>query len=197
MRTFAQETFGHHPGNGAGAVADLLANLVADVELATVLLLAVTVAEIHHQLFRQVELAQGIAGFRDILGMIVWLFAAAHNDMAVGVAAGLIDGHLTVLVRRQEHMAGAGGADGIYRDAGIAVGAVFKAHRAGERRGHFTVDLAFGGTGANRSPADEIGNKLSGHHIEKFSGGRHAKLVDLQQQFACQLDAVIDPVAAV
>ncbi len=197
MRAFAQEALGHNPGNSGRAVADLLANLIANVQLAAVLFLAVAVAEIHHQLLGQIKFTQGIAGFGQILSVIIWLFAAAHNDMAVWVAAGLIDGHLTVLIRRQEHMAGAGCADGIHRNAGIAVGAVFKAHRAGERRSHFTVDLAFSGAGTNSPPADQIGDKLSGHHIEEFGSSGNAQLVNLQQQFARQLNAVIYPVAAV
>ncbi|SAD50888.1 Uncharacterised protein [Enterobacter cloacae] len=76
-------------------------------------------------------------------------------------------------------MAGAGSADRINRDAGVAVRPVFKADRAGEGGGHFAVDLAFGGACANCAPADQIGDKLSGHHIEKLGRRRHAQLVDL------------------
>ena len=76
-------------------------------------------------------------------------------------------------------MAGTGSADGINRDTGVAIGPVFEADRAGEGRGHLAVDLAFGGARANRAPADQIGDKLPGHHIEKLGRRRNAQLVDL------------------
>ncbi len=111
----------------------MLTDIGAHLQLTAVLLLAVAMAEINDQLFRQIEFTQRLAGGGDILGVIVWPFAAAHNDMPVRVAAGLVNRHLPLLVRREEHMAGAGGADGVHRDARIAVGAVFKSNRAGER----------------------------------------------------------------
>ena len=77
-------------------------------------------------------------------------------------------------------MAGACGTNGVYGDMRIPVGAILKADRAGERRGHLAMDLAFGGTCANRALADQIGNKLPGHHIKEFGRGRDAKLVDLK-----------------
>ena len=51
-------------------------------------------------------------------------------------------------------MAGTGGANRIDGNMRIAIRTVFKADRAGKRRGHFTVDLAFGGACANGSPTD-------------------------------------------
>ncbi|VTM89198.1 Uncharacterised protein [Raoultella ornithinolytica] len=93
-------------------------------------------------------------------------------------------------------MAGAGGTDGIDGNTGITIGTVFEADRAGERGGHFPVDLAFGGTRADSTPAYQVGNKLSGHHIEKFGGGGDPQLVDLQQQPTCQLKTVIHSIAA-
>ncbi len=118
------------------------------------LLLTVAVAKVDHQMLRQVKLMQRVAGRGDIVGMVVRFFATAHDDMAIRVAAGLIDSHLTVFIRRQEHVAGASRTDGVDRNAGIAVSAIFKTHRAGERRSHFTVDLAFRGTSANGAPTD-------------------------------------------
>ena len=78
-------------------------------------------------------------------------------------------------------MAGAGGPNRIHGNSRIAVGTVFKADRAGERRGHLAVNLAFSSTCSDSAPANEIGDKLSGHHIEKFGRCRYAKGVHLQQ----------------
>ena len=111
----------------------MLTDIGAHLQLTAMLLLAVAMAEVDHQLLRQIEFPQRLAGGGDVLGVIVRPFAAAHNDMPERVAAGLVNRHLPLLVRGEEHMAGAGGADGVHRDARIAVGAVFKSNRAGER----------------------------------------------------------------
>ncbi|MNE81748.1 hypothetical protein D3C80_1784190 [compost metagenome] len=74
-------------------------------------------------------------------------------------------------------MTSARGTDGINGDAGVAVGTVFETDRARERRGHFTVDLAFGGASANRAPADQVGNILADHHIQELGRRWQAKLV--------------------
>ena len=74
--------------------------------------------------------------------------------MPVRVTAGLINGHLTGFIRREEHVTGAGGANRIDGDARVAIRSVLKADRAGERGGHFTMDLTFGGARANSSPTD-------------------------------------------
>jgi hypothetical protein len=94
-------------------------------------------------------------------------------------------------------MAGPGGADRVNGDPRVSVGAVFKAHRAGERGGHLAMDLAFGSARAHRPPANQVGNKLTGHHIEKLSGGRQPQRVDPQQQVAGQGKAVIHAATAV
>ncbi len=94
-------------------------------------------------------------------------------------------------------MAGTRSADRIDRNPGVAVGSVFKPDRAGEGRGHFTVDLAFGGPCANRAPADQIGDKLAGHHIEELGCRGNAQLVHLQKQLTRQLNPVVNAIAAV
>ncbi len=94
-------------------------------------------------------------------------------------------------------MAGTRSADRIDRNPGVAIGSVFKPDRAGEGRGHFTVDLALGGPRANRAPADQIGDKLAGHHIEKLGGRGNAELVHLQKQLTCQLNPMVNAIAAV
>ena len=77
------------------------------------------------------QLVQRIAGCGDIIGMIIRFFAATHNNVAIRVAAGLIDGHLTIFVWREEHMAGAGCADSIHGNPRVAIGTIFKTYRTG------------------------------------------------------------------
>lgn len=46
------------------------------------------------------------------------------------------------------------------------------------------MDLAFSGARPDGPPADEIGDKLTGHHIEKLGGRQCPQLINLQQQAA-------------
>ena len=94
-------------------------------------------------------------------------------------------------------MAGARRANRINGDARVAICPVFKPNRAGERGSHFTVNLAFRRARANGAPADQIGNKLAGDHVEKFGGGGDTQLIDLQQQLARQFEAMIYAVTAI
>ena len=87
-------------------------------------------------------------------------------------------------------MAGAGGADGVHRDARIAVGAVLN------QPGRRALRPFHGGSGfqwcAPRwPPADEIGDKLTGHHIET-RWPSVPQLINLQQQAPRQLNSVVD-----
>ncbi len=158
---------------------------------------AVAVAEIHHQTLRQSHVGQGFAGLVDAGGIVIGAVAATQDHVTIGVACGTVDGHLAVLVRGVKNVAVAGGAHRIDGDAGVAVGAVLKADRAGEGRGHLAVYLGFCGAGTDGAPGDEVGNVLAGHHVEEFGGGGQADLVDVDQQFAGQLQPFIDVKAAV
>ncbi len=62
LSAFLQEAFGHNPGDGGGARANLLTDIGAHLQLTAVLLLAVAMAEINDQLFRQIEFTQRLAG---------------------------------------------------------------------------------------------------------------------------------------
>jgi hypothetical protein len=53
LRTFTQETLRHDPGNCRRTVANLLAHVITNVQLTTMLLLAIAVAKIDHQMLRQ------------------------------------------------------------------------------------------------------------------------------------------------
>ena len=70
-------------------------------------ILTIAVAEIHHQMLGQVKFRQRFASGGNIFCMVIRFFTATHNDMSERVAAGLVDGHLAVFIRGEEHMAGA------------------------------------------------------------------------------------------
>ena len=91
----------------------------------------------------------------------------------------------------------AGGADGIDGDFEVAVGAVFKAHGAGKAAGQLAVHLAFGGARADGAPGNQVGIILRRDHVEKFGGGRHAHVVEGEQQAARLAQAEVDVESAV
>ncbi|MNH11698.1 hypothetical protein D3C79_712200 [compost metagenome] len=158
---------------------------------------AVAVAEVHHQPLGQADIGQGLTGLVDAGGVVVRPVAATQDHVAIGVAGGAVDGHLAVLVRGIEDVAVAGGAHRIDGDAGVAVGAVLEAHRAGEGGGHLAVHLGFCGACAYGAPGDEVADVLAGHHVEEFGGGGHAHLVDVHQQLAGQLQPLVHVETAV
>ena len=94
-------------------------------------------------------------------------------------------------------MAVGGGTHRIQGNLNITVCAVFEPHRAGQRRGHFPVHLRLCGARAYGSPADQVGNILAGHHIQKLGGGGQAQGVNVAQQLARQRQAGVHIKAAV
>ncbi|MCY1437386.1 hypothetical protein D9M71_535450 [compost metagenome] len=76
--------------------------------------------------------------------------------MAVGITLGGDDRHATFLVDTQEAVRAGNRLQGVDSDGQAAVGAVLETDRRGQARGHFTVGLRLGGTGADGRPADEV-----------------------------------------
>ena len=110
---------------------------------------------------------------------------------------GLDDGHLAVLVHRQEVVRPRGGLDRVDGDLDVAVGAVLEAHRRAQARGQLAVHLAFGGARADRAPADQVADVLRADHVQELAARRHAQAVDLHQQLPRDAQALVDAVALV
>ena len=117
--------------------------------------------------------------------------------MGIRVAGGGKDGRATLLGHRQEVVGMGGSVHGIQGDAQAAAGGVLEAHRAGQTGGEFPVALALGGAGADGPPTDEVGDVLGADEIEKLGPRRHPQTVDVHQQGAGQLEALVDLEAAV
>ena len=88
-------------------------------------------------------------------------------------------------------------AHGVDSDPHGAVGAVLESDRAGQTGGQFTVSLALGRARADGAPADQVGDILRADQVEKLGAGRQAHVVDLQKQFARQVESLVDLVALV
>ncbi len=59
------------------------------------------------------------------------------------------------------------------------------------------MNLTLGGAGADRAPADEIGNKLTDNRIQKFGCCRNLQVGNLNQKPAGDLQAFINGETAV
>lgn len=179
------------------AVFQLGGYVAGDFHLAGVVFAAVGVAEIDHQ-------ARGNTGFGelcgsglDVFGTVIRLFAAAQDDVAVGIAGGVDDGGVAGF-GYGEKMVGMGGcADGIDGDFEVAVGTVFEADGTGKAGGKLSVHLAFGSACTDGAPRDEVGVILRRNHVEKLGGGWHTEVVQIEQQAAGLAQAEVDVETAV
>ncbi len=110
-------------------------------------------AEIDHHLRWQARFFQPDFHFCHMFCAVVRLFAAAQNDVAVAVTAGVNDGRVAPFGHRQEAVRRAGGVDGVDSHLDGAVSAVFEAHRTRETGRQLAVNLRFSSAGTNRAPS--------------------------------------------
>lgn len=78
-------------------------------------------AEADDQMFRQIKFMQSIAGGGNIFSMVVRFFTAAYDDVPVQISICLVDGYLSVFIRREKRMAGVGGVNSINSNVGVAI----------------------------------------------------------------------------
>jgi hypothetical protein len=78
------------------------------------------------------------------------------------------------------------------RNLQTAVGAVLESHRGRQSARHFAMGLRFGGAGADGAPRDQVAEVLGADRIECLGAGRQAKLVDVEQHLARELQAFLD-----
>ena len=161
------------------------------------LLAAVGMAAVHHDGRTQVRCFQIPAGRLHAGFVIVGRLAAAQNDVAILVARCVHDGHLTVLVYRQEVVPARGRLDGIGGDLEIAVRAVLEADRGRQPAGQLTVHLAFCGAGTDGAPADEVADVLGRNHVQEFARSRKTQPVDLDEQLAGDAQPLVDAAALI
>ena len=62
-----------------------------------------------------------------------------------------------------------------------ALGAVLKPNRHRNSAGHFSMGLAFGRTGSDGRPTDEIGDVLRTDRIQQLCPAGEAQLIDLEE----------------
>ena len=89
-------------------------------------------------------------------------------------------------------MASASRSNGVYSNLNIALGPIFKSDGAGKARCQLSMILALCGSGANGSPRHEIGHILRCDGVQKFARCGHAHVINGQQQFASQRQALVN-----
>ncbi len=194
---FLQVAFDHQPRDAGIATGDLLGHVGRHVDLAAVLLAAVGVGDIDHDLRAQACAFQQGAGGLHMLGAVVGLLAAAQDDVAVAIAASLEDGGLAHLGHAHEGVGRAGRLDGIAGHLDAAVRAVLEAHGAGQAAGQLAVALAFRGARADGAPADQVADELRRQQVQEFRAHGQAQGQHVQQQGAGHFQAFVDGEAAV
>src|SRR5690349_801409 len=95
-------TFDHDSEDAVVAAGNLYGNIMANVKLSAVVLLAVRMTEIDHQSLRKTCTREFLASSLDAVGIVVGLFSAAKDDVAIFISVRQHDGRVPSLRYRQE-----------------------------------------------------------------------------------------------
>ena len=122
--------FDHHANNRFFSTSDLPANVFRNIHLLFELLAGVGMAKVDHHLCREPCFDQTFFHIGNVLSAVVRFFAAAQNNMAIAVTAGIHDRRMTPFGHRQEAVWRPCCVDCINRNFDRAIGTVFKTNRA-------------------------------------------------------------------
>ena len=172
-------TFDHGADDATVATGNLAGHIMTHIDLALVLFLAVGMAEVDHQIGSQTRFFHFPGSDIDTLRIVVRSAAATQDHVAVVVAPGREDRGMAGLGEGHEVVRALCCPDRIDRDLQPAIGAVLETDRAGKARGEFTVPLALGRPGTDRSPADEVGDVLRADQVEELCGRRQPETVEV------------------
>src|SRR5207247_7960798 len=148
--------FDHEADDAVLAGGDLARDLARDVDLALVHLLAVRMAAIDHQALLEPGAGQLLGRSVDAPRVVIRMFSAAQDDVAVLVAVGRNDGGVPLLGHGKKMMGSARGLQRVDRDAHLPMAAVLDAHRARQPGGELAMHLRFRGARADRAPAHQV-----------------------------------------
>jgi len=193
-----QIAFEHKAHYGLAAFTELPHNLMGDQALTRVIFFRIVVGTIDHD--RTGDAFPGDGGFspRDMFLLVVRPSSSStENDMAVGVAHGSDDRSLAVGIDADKVVRRAGRRHGVDRHVQAAFRAILEADRHRDSAGHFPVSLAFGRSGTDGGPTDEVGDILRTDRIQQLCSAGHAGLIDFQENVSRKLHAACDVAGAV
>lgn len=127
---------------------------------------AVSVACIDHDCGLEAVFDEHFAGLCDVSFVVVRsTFAAAQDDVAVGISGGGDGGGAAVHAHAEECLWLGCGFDRVDGGFEISESSVLKSEWHGEAAGHLAVGLGFGGARADGRPADEVCDVLRGDRV--------------------------------
>lgn len=188
----------HDTDDGGLALSQLIGNLLGDDRLVKVVLLGVTVGAINHEDLTLLLSAEGLARTADALTVVVGTpVTATQNDETVLVTGGLGDRRETLLGHTEEAVGVGSGTDSVDGDAQVTVRAVLVADREGETGGQLTVELGFGGAGADSAEGDEVGKELWGDGVEHLGGDGETGAGEIDVELAGDPQTLVNVVGLV
>lgn len=173
--------FEHQAHDGLATVAELAEDFAGHDTLTPVIFAGVVVRAVDHNWAN--DAFAGHRGFRarNMLGVVVCFSASAtQHDMPIGIAHRSDDRRLAFGVDPDKMVRSSRSGHRIDGDLKAPFRSILEAHRHREAAGHLAMCLAFGRSGADRGPADEVGDILWADGVEQFGAAGHAGLIDLQ-----------------
>jgi len=152
-------------------------------------LAAVAVGTIHQEPWLEPGLGNCALGKGNTHRIVIRLAASTQHHVRMRVALGAYHCASAFLCYAQKGMGVAHGDQGMDGAVQVSIGAILDPNRHGQAAGQFAVCLRLRGSGANGSPADEIGQVLGNDGVERF--GAHGKpcLGQAQQELTGPLQA--------
>jgi len=193
----------HDAGDGRNVGStrlQLIANCVYDFRLVGEVLVRVSVRAVDHDARPHIRsrLLHGRNSSADGLGVVVGaLGTAAEDDVHVAVTARLDDGGETLFGDTHEGVGVGGGAHRVDGDTDAAVGTVLEADGERDTTCQLTVELRFGGTGTDGSPADEVSDVLRADGIQELGADGDTEIGEVAKEFASDAETLVDVEGAV
>lgn len=188
----------HETHDGRLALGNLLRDHGGNLGLVLVVLVGVAVRAVNHKALGDTLLVDGSLGLSDARGVKVGaLGAAAQDDEAVLVAGGADNSDNARLGDGKEVVGVLDSANGINGNAKRAVGTVLEADGERQAGGQLTVQLGLGGTGANGTHREQIGQELRRDGIEHLGSDGHALGGQVDKELARQAQTLVDLEAAI
>mmetsp|Transcript_25753 Transcript_25753/g.61161 ORF Transcript_25753/g.61161 Transcript_25753/m.61161 type:complete len:439 (+) Transcript_25753:348-1664(+) len=188
----------HHSQHRPGASGDLAREFGSDEGLVGVEFLAVAMRAVHHHAAVHLGLVEACNGSSDRAFVVVGrIRAAAEDEVTVFVAFRRHDRHRALEGDREEAVGVLGSADGVQCNLHIARRAILEADGHRQARGQLSVHLALCGPRSDGTPRYQVCDVLGGDGVEELTAAGQPQLVDLQQQPAGELDALVDVARAV
>ncbi|KAH3666290.1 hypothetical protein OGAPHI_004479 [Ogataea philodendri] len=196
LSSLANITLNHQTTNTSVPVLELSGDLGGNLWLVAVVFVGISVRAVDHDtaftLLKNTSLGEGSFGLTNTLFVEVGTFlTSTQNHEGVGVSLGTNDGNHTWLGNRKEVVRMCGSTHGIDSNAQRTVGTVLETDWEGQSGRKLSVQLRFGGTGANSTNREQIAKELWRNGVQHFTGNRKL-LSQLDEQLSGDSQTLVD-----